>query len=144
MTFEGRALSDGEAGGAVAAIAPLSFWGGYDAEAGVIIDRHHPACGQRLAGRVLVMTAGRGSSSSSAVLSEAIRLGTAPAAIILAEPDPILVVGAMVAGELYGRQCPVVVLAAPDFAAVAAAGSARVTAAGGAARVTTSEQARAP
>ena len=73
-----------------------------------------------------------------------IRLGTAPAAIILAEPDPILVVGAMVAGELYGRKCPVVVLAAPDFAAVAAAGSARVTAAGGAARVTTSERARAP
>jgi uncharacterized protein len=57
-----------------------------------------------------VMPSGRGSSSSSSVLAEAIRLGTAPLAILLAEPDNILVLGALVAGYLYDRTCPIVVL----------------------------------
>jgi predicted aconitase with swiveling domain len=60
------------------------------------------------------MASGRGSSSSSSVLAEAIRAGTAPAAIVLSEPDPILALGAIVARELYGRTIPVVV--APEAA----------------------------
>ena len=108
------------------ATAPLSFWGGIDVETGTVIDRSHPAIGQSVAGRVLVMPSGRGSSSSSSVLAEAIRLGTAPAAIILGEADPILVVGALVAARLYGRSCPLVVLAAEDHAAVAAAPFVRI------------------
>ena len=63
MTFEGQSLAEGLAAGPVAAIAPLSFWGGYDSTTGLIIDRHHPACGRSLAGTVLVMASGRGSSS---------------------------------------------------------------------------------
>jgi predicted aconitase with swiveling domain len=74
------------------------------------------------------MVSGRGSSSASTVLAEAIRLGTAPAAIVLAEPDPILVVGAMVAETLYGRRCPVVVLPHAEHARVAAAATAQVDA----------------
>jgi uncharacterized protein len=128
VKFAGRGLAPGSGQGPVVAIAPLSFWGGYDPEKGLIIDRHHPAHGRSLAGTVLVMTAGRGSSSSSTVLAEAIRIGTAPTAIVLAEPDPILVVGAMVAEALYGRRCPIVVLSPPDCASVAAAGTAAVTA----------------
>lgn len=88
---------------------PLSFWGGVDPETGRIVDRHHPQRGEGVAGRILVMPTGRGSSSASSVLAEAIRRGTAPAAIVLAEADPILVLGAMVAEELYGAACPVVV-----------------------------------
>jgi predicted aconitase with swiveling domain len=88
---------------------PLSFWGGIDAESGRIIDRTHPQAGACVTGTVLVMPAGRGSSSSSAVLAECIRRGTAPVALVLADPDPILVVGALVAQALYGRICPVVV-----------------------------------
>jgi len=56
------------------------------------------------------MPSGRGSSSSSSVLAEAVRAGTAPAAVVLLEPDPILAVGAVVAAELYDRRMPVVVL----------------------------------
>jgi hypothetical protein len=44
------------------------------------------------------------------VLAEAIRAGTAPAAIVLLEPDPIVALGAIVARELYGTAVPVVVL----------------------------------
>lgn len=87
----------------------LSFWGGVDATTGAIIDRSHPNCGRNLTGRILVMPGARGSSSSSSVLAEAIRLGTGPAGIVMARPDPILIVGAMVARSLYGLSCPIVV-----------------------------------
>ena len=104
-----RTLVPGTAGGAVLILdEPLSFWGGVDASSGEIIDVHHPQRGANVAGRVLVMPGGRGSSSSSSVLAEAIRSGTAPAAIVLLEPDPILALGAIVARELYGIVVPVV------------------------------------
>jgi predicted aconitase with swiveling domain len=88
---------------------PLSFWGGIDAETGDIIDHSHPGLGQNVAGKILVMPSGRGSSSSSSVLAEAIRRGTAPAGILLERPDPILAVGAIVAEFLYEIRMPLVV-----------------------------------
>ena len=56
------------------------------------------------------MPAARGSSSSSSILAELLRLGVGPSAIVLGEPDEILVVGSLAAGELYGAVCPVVLL----------------------------------
>ncbi|MBV8474705.1 MAG: DUF126 domain-containing protein [Hyphomicrobiales bacterium] len=110
MIREGRAYVGGEAAGVALALdAPLSFWGGVEAETGHIIDAHHPQRGASVAGRILVMPGARGSSSASSVLAEAIRLGTAPRAIVLASPDPILVVGALVARSLYGLTCPIIV-----------------------------------
>lgn len=88
---------------------PLSFWGGIDAETGEIIDHSHPGLGQNVAGKILVMPSGRGSSSSSSVLAEAIRRGTAPAGILMERPDPILAVGAIVAEFLYDIHMPLVV-----------------------------------
>lgn len=109
--FEGRVLVAGTAAApALVLEAPLSLWGGMDPHTGRISDHHHPQLGASLTGRVLVMPSGRGSSSSSSVLAEAIRLGTAPMAILVEEPDEILVLGAIVAGHLYGRTCPVLVL----------------------------------
>jgi predicted aconitase with swiveling domain len=87
---------------------PLSFWGGLDVETGRIIDRWHPQHGHVLSGTVLVMRAGRGSSSGSSVLAEALRRGTGPAGIVLLARDAIVIVGAMIASELYGQSCPVV------------------------------------
>lgn len=89
---------------------PLSWWGGIDPRDGCIIDAHHPQHGQPTAGRVLILPGGRGSSGGSAVLAESVRLMTAPAALVLGEVDPILVVGLIVASELYpDRSCPLVV-----------------------------------
>ena len=103
-------LVEGDARGeAVFLDVPLSFWGGYDPERGLIIDATHPQLGDTLAGKVVVMPHGRGSSSSSAVLAEAFRLGTGPAAFVLGEPDQIIVTGALVARLLYRVECPVVV-----------------------------------
>ena len=87
---------------------PLSFWGGVDPVTGRVIDVHHPDLGACISGRILVMAGARGSSSASSVLAEALRLGTAPAGIVLGTPDPILTVGALVAEDLYGLSCPIV------------------------------------
>lgn len=112
---EATTLVAGEAQGrALVLDEPLSFWGGVDPATGDIVDVHHPQRGANVAGRVLVMPSGRGSSSSSSVLAEAIRAGTAPAAIVLAEPDPILALGAIVARELYDVAMPVVVASRVD------------------------------
>jgi predicted aconitase with swiveling domain len=107
----GRTLVPGEAAApAVVLDEPLSFWGGVDPATGRVVDRRHPQVGADLAGRIVVMPSGRGSSSSSSVLAEMVRAGTAPAAVILREPDAIVALGAVVARELYGRAPPVVVV----------------------------------
>ena len=98
---------------------PLSLWGGMDPASGRVIDARHPQRGASLAGRVVVMLAARGSSSSSSVLAEAVRAGYAPAGILLAEVDLILAVGAAVAEELYGVRVPIVVVAPEELAGVA-------------------------
>ncbi len=97
---------------------PLSLWGGVDPATGQIIDVHHPQHGAIVSGRVLVMPAGRGSSSSASVLAEAVRAGTAPAAIVLGEPDLILSIGSAVAEELYGVRVPVVVMESERIGAI--------------------------
>lgn len=106
-----RSLLPGVASGTALVLdEPLSMWGGLDPGTGAIIDARHPQNGEVVTGRVLVMPGGRGSSSSASVLAEAIRLGTAPAAIVLSIPDDIVLVGAIVAEELYGITCPVVLV----------------------------------
>jgi predicted aconitase with swiveling domain len=117
---------------------PLSFWGGYDSEAGRIVDPAHPQTGLSLAGKIMVMAHAKGSSSSSSVLAEAIRNGTGPAGIVLRERDLIISIGAIVAAELYGLAVPVVCLDTPAFDQVMAApGALRIEAGeeNGAARV---------
>jgi predicted aconitase with swiveling domain len=109
-------LAEGEGSGPVLVLREaLSFWGGVDPATGRIVDVHHPDLGATVTGAVLAMPGGRGSSSSSSILAEAIRLGTAPAAIVLAEPDPILGLGSIVARELYGLAVPVVAVEAALF-----------------------------
>jgi predicted aconitase with swiveling domain len=120
--FGAVTLVSGAASGPVLRLdEPLSFWGGLDSGTGAIIDRLHPQRGARVAGCVLVMPGGRGSSSGSATLAEALRLGNGPAAILMLERDAIVVVGAMVAAELYGLVCPVALADGPDWEALASA-----------------------
>jgi uncharacterized protein len=94
---------------------PLSFWGGYDAARGCIVEARHPQHGENLAGRVMLMAAAKGSSSSSSVLAEAIRNGTGPTAIVMRERDLIVGLGCIVASELYGCHVPVVVVSEDDW-----------------------------
>lgn len=113
--IQGRVLVPGTASGRVLKLsAPLSLWGGLSPETGQIIDQRHPQRGESVTGRVLVLPAGRGSSSASSILLEAIRAGTAPAAIITGALDGILALGAAVGKELYADSPPVLVVADVD------------------------------
>lgn len=110
-TAEGRPLLAGAVSGSALVLRePLSFWGGVEPATGLIIDAHHSARGQRVTGKVLVLAHGRGSSSSSTVLAECLGASTGPLAILLGEPDGILLLGALVVRELGGAACPIVVI----------------------------------
>jgi uncharacterized protein len=120
-TVRGRPLVAGAAAGRALVLgAPLSFWGGLDLDSGRIIDARHPQHGVSVAGTVLVMPGGRGSSSSSSVLAEALRIGRGPAAVILPRADDIVVLGALVAQLLDDVTCPVIELAPADHARIMA------------------------
>jgi hypothetical protein len=98
----------------LAANVPLSFWGGYDPERGTIIDLRHPLAGEMATGRALVLPSGRGSCSGSGVLLEAIQNGTAPAAIITSQVDPIISLGAILGDELCDDFPAILVVAEAD------------------------------
>jgi uncharacterized protein len=125
--IEGRVLVEGHAEAeALVLDEPLSLWGGLDPATGRIIDVRHPQHGAIVTGRILVMPSGRGSSSSATILAEAIRLGTAPAGIVLGDPDEIIAIGALVAAELYGAAIPVVVADRGTFASIREGDVARI------------------
>jgi predicted aconitase with swiveling domain len=113
----GRAVVAGVAEGeALVTHDALSFWGGYDFHTGEIIDRHHPLAGVRAAGRILAVPFSKGSSTTTAVLLEAVRAGTAPAAIVTTGADAFFALASIVADVMYGKSFPVIALDATDFA----------------------------
>ena len=115
--IQGQPVVAGEAEGlALASDEPLSFWGGYDHLTGEITDRRHPLSGEVATGRVLVVPFSRGSSTTTAVLLEAARAGTAPAAIVTTGVDSFFALASSVARELCGRPIPLVAVP-PDDAA---------------------------
>ena len=112
----GRALVAGAAEGiALVTREALSFWGGYDFHTGTIIDAHHPLVGECAAGRILAVPFSKGSSTTTAVLLEAVRAGTAPAAILTTGADSFFALASIVADVMYGRSFPVVALDGDDF-----------------------------
>ena len=117
--IRGKPLVPGQASGtALVTQVPLSFWGGYDHRTGEIIDRRHPLAGQNAAGRVLVLPYARGSSTTTAVLLEALRAGTAPAAILTTGAETFFALAAIVAEEMYQRSFPVVIVLETDAVAL--------------------------
>ncbi len=102
-------------GSALVSHEPLSFWGGYDWKSGEITDRRHPLSGENAKGKILVVPFTRGSSTTTAVLLEAIREGTAPIAIITTATDFFFALASVVAGELYEKSFPLIALSESDF-----------------------------
>ncbi|AUM74972.1 cis-3-hydroxy-L-proline dehydratase [Paracoccus jeotgali] len=85
----------------------LSFWGGVDPDSGRVIDAQHPACGEAMAGRVVLMPNSRGSCSGSGTMLELALNGCAPAALIFAEHEDVATLGALVAALVFDRPVPV-------------------------------------
>lgn len=107
------------AGSALVLGARLSFAGGVSLETGRIVDHRHPRAGACVTGTILVMPSGRGSSTSSNILGELLRMGLGPAGIIMVEVDQIVLMGVLLAQTLYGTVCPVLVADQADFDAIA-------------------------
>ncbi|HXV60026.1 MAG TPA: DUF126 domain-containing protein [Vicinamibacteria bacterium] len=114
-----RALVPGSARGkALVSSEPLSLWGGLDPNTGEIVDRRHPLSGENAAGRVLVLPSTRGSSTTTAILLEAVRTGKAPAAIVSRGDDAFFALASIVADEMYGKPIPIFSVSAEDFASL--------------------------
>lgn len=77
---------------------PISFLSGVDPETGIIIEENHPLQGETVEGKILVFPFGKGSTVGSYVMYALKRNGKAPAAIINEEVEPIIAVGAIIAG----------------------------------------------
>lgn len=113
--IEGKVIVAGTGRGeAIITDEPLSFWGGYDHQSGEITDRRHPLSGQNVAGKILVVPFSRGSSTTTAVLLEAIREHTAPLAILTTSVDSFFALASIVADEMYARSIPILVIEPKD------------------------------
>jgi predicted aconitase with swiveling domain len=97
--MQGRVIRAGRgAGRALVSPAPIGFLGGVDPDSGVVVEPNHPLNGQSVAGRVLVFPTGKGSTVGSYTILRLARNGVAPAAMINAESEAIVAVGAIIAG----------------------------------------------
>ena len=77
-TFTGRVIREGNAeGSALVSSEPVSFYGGVDLDTGVVVERDHPLHGEALAGRVLVIPRGKGSTVGSWAILRLARRGLA-------------------------------------------------------------------
>lgn len=116
IIIQGKPFIQGIASGiALATNEPLSFWGGYDWKTGEIIDRRHPLSGMIAKDKILVIPFTRGSSTTTAVLLEAIRAQTAPKAIITTSTDFFFALASVVADELYKMSIPLIAVNKNEF-----------------------------
>lgn len=111
MEFQGRELISGEADGYTLTLgAPLSLWDGLDLSTGIIVQIGHPNKGQSIDGTILVFANGLSGATASISLTECLREGYGPVALILPEADATVVGASVVAGELYDKQIPILQL----------------------------------
>lgn len=98
FTLTGRAIYAGRAAGeALVSPVPIGFLGGIDPETGIVIEPGHPLQGQSVAGRVLVFPSGKGSTVGSYTILRLAKAGKAPAALVNAQSEAIVAVGAIIA-----------------------------------------------
>ena len=109
-------LVGGEAEGEILRLEPpVSFWGGVDPKTGELTNPNHPKYGTSIAGKIVVMTRGIGSSSGSSILLELLAIGKGPAGILMEEADAILSLGAVVAREMGYGEMPVWIIKSEDI-----------------------------
>jgi len=94
---------------------PLSFWGGYDQYEGKIIDERHPLFGESGIGKIIAIPGTRGSSTTTAVLLEAVRLGNQPAGFVVTDRDTFLALASVVAKSMYTEELPVIMVTEEEF-----------------------------
>ncbi len=99
MRIKGRVISKGVAEGvAIVSRKKFSFLGDVDVETGVVVAEDSDIFGESIVDKVFVFPTGRGSTVGTYVLLRMKKKGTAPKAIINVETEPIIAVGAIIAG----------------------------------------------
>ena len=98
LSMRGRTIKAGKAEGrALVSTEPIGFLGGIDPETGRVVEPGHCLQGECITNRVLVFPTGKGSTVGSYTLYRMAMSGTAPAAIVNAESEAIVAVGAIIA-----------------------------------------------
>jgi len=97
MIIKGRGVIGGVAEGtALVSRETIQGWSGIDEETGVIIEEGHPFIGHTIAGKVLILSGGKGSNGWSCHFHEARLKGIAPAALVFPKIDSRTGVAAVV------------------------------------------------
>ena len=77
---------------------PISFLGNVNPETGIVVDPEHELHGQCIAGKVLILPGGKGSTVGSYVIYQLKKRELAPVAMINIRSEPIVAVGAVISG----------------------------------------------
>ncbi len=98
FVLHGRVIKAGRGEGpALVSPAPIGFLGGVDPDTGIVLEPGHPLQGRSVAGKVLVFPTGKGSTVGSYTILRLARSGHGPAALVNAESEAIVAVGAIIA-----------------------------------------------
>lgn len=99
MKLKSHVVSKGRAWGeALVSRQAISFLGSVDPISGVIIEKGHELAGISIKNRVLVFPYGKGSTVGSYRIYQLKKNGAAPSAMINIKAEPIVAVGAIIAG----------------------------------------------
>jgi predicted aconitase with swiveling domain len=97
--MKGRMISPGKVEGeAIVSRDPIGFYGGIDAETGIVIEKGHPLEGKCVTDKILVFPCGKGSTVGSYVIYGLKKNGVAPKGIINKETETIVATGVILAG----------------------------------------------
>ena len=111
----GRTIKAGSGTGmALVSPDPIGFLGGVDPDTGLVVESGHPLAGQSVSGRVLVFPTGKGSTVGSYTLYRLAKNGLAPVAIVNAQSEAIVAVGAIISGIPMVDQVDIAQIATGD------------------------------
>ena len=97
VSWKCRKIAEGKAEGEAIISADAICFYLVQPETGVVVEKHHSLEGQSIAGKILVMPSGKGSSVVQADgLYKLMKHNKAPKGMIVEFPDPVLVSGAIV------------------------------------------------
>jgi hypothetical protein len=119
LILQARVIKSGRGEGpALVSSAPIGFLGGVDPDTGVVLEPGHPLQGKSVAGSVLVFPTGKGSTVGSYTILRLGRGGHGPAAMINAESEAIVAVGAIIADIPMVDQVDISLIHDGDWVAV--------------------------
>ena len=97
ITLTGRIIKEGTAAGrALVSPEPIGFLGGVDPKTGRVIEKGHSLEGECISGSVLCFTTGKCSTVCIYTIYRMKKEGLAPVAILNAESETIVAVGAII------------------------------------------------